>query len=161
MRKRILSFVLVFALILSLSTMAYAASSAYTYSISGISNYYIMEDVSEVHMNHYLGIATNLHYSYEARTHTFKQDQFNSQHLSGLLQAYCDAGFKTTLTIPASSGTIRVPAAESTGEYGVVLRTQFAQGTWNVMIGNTVSLAGTFRDAPTSYNIVLYRFGPA
>lgn len=160
MRKRILSFVLVFALILSLSTMAYAASSAYTYSFSGISTYPINEDVSEVHLNHYLDIATNLRYSYEARTHTFRQGQFNSQHLSGLMQAYLDAGYKTALNIPASSGTKRVPAAAAEGEYGVVLSTQFAKGTWNVMIGNTVSTSGEFRDAPISYNVVYYRFGP-
>lgn len=160
MRKRILSFVLVFALILSLSTMAYAASSAYTYSFSGISNYSDIEDVSETHLNHYVGIATNLRYSYEARTHTFSQSQFDSQHRSGLMQAYQNAGYKTTLNIPAYSGTKRVPAADPEGEYGIVLYTQFAKGTWNVMIGNTVSLSGAFQDAPISYNVAYYRFGP-
>lgn len=158
--KKIFALVTVFMLILSLSTMAYAASSAYTYSFSGISNYSVMEDVSEAHLNHYLGIATNLRYSYEARTHTFTQSQFDSQHRSGLMQAYQNAGYKTTLNIPASSGIIRVPAADPAGEYGIVLYTQFAKGTWNVMIGNTVSFSGPFRDVPLSYNVAYYRFGP-
>lgn len=157
---KIFALVTALVLILSLSTMAYAASDAYTYSVSETYSYEIDEDVSTVHFNHYVGIATNLRYSYEARTHSFDQSQFNSQYLSGLMQAYRDAGYKSPLTIPASSGSMRLPATAPQGEYGVMLYTEFAHGTWNVLIGNTVTATGTFRNAPASYRFDYHCFGP-
>ena len=158
--KKIFALVTVFVLILSLSTMAYAASDAYTYSVSEIDTNKIDEDVSTVHFNHYYGIATNLRYSYEARTHSFDQSQFNSQYLSGLMQAYRDAGYKSPLTIPASSGTKRLDATAADGVYGVLLYTEFAYGTWDVKIGNTITATGTFRNAPVGIELKSYRFGP-
>ena len=157
--KKIIALVTVFVLILSLSTMASAASGPYTYSISDTVDSPISEDVTAVHLNHYVNIATNLQYSYGSRTHRFDQSQFNSTHLSGIMQAYLDAGYKSTLTIPAASGIKRVPAAACEGEYGVLLYTWFGRGTWKVMIENTVSLGGTFRSAPLTYNTDYYCFG--
>lgn len=158
--KKTFALVTALVLILSLSTMAYAATDAYTYSVSEIDSYKIDEDVSTVHFNHYVGIATNLRYFYHARTHSFDQSQFNSQFLSGLMQAYRDAGYKSPLTIPASGGTKRLAASEIEGEYGVLLYTEFAYGTWNVMIGNTITAAGAFQNAPVGIELKSYRFGP-
>ena len=155
--KRILALVTVFVMILSLSTMAYAAN-AYTYSI--VPNIYLFEaeDVSLAQLDHDVGIATNLRYSYEARTHSFDQTQFDSTHRSGLMQAYRDAGLQSPMSIPAKSGTERVPAWEPSGLYGVLMFTYFADGSWGVYIGNTLTATGTFQNAPHSYNIKYFAF---
>lgn len=156
--KKIFALFTALVLILSLSTMAYAAN-AYTYSISS-KNDDIREDVSGLHINHDEGIITYLPYSFNGRTHIFDQSQFNSIHLSGLMQAYRDKGYHTTLTIPATSATYPLSAAEPDGEYGVILTTSFGYGTWDVMIGNTPTASGTFRNAPYRYNVSFHYFGP-
>ena len=155
--KKFFALVTVFVLILSLSTMAYAAD-AYTYSVIPIDSSAEKEDVSLAQLRHVEDIATNLRYSFESRTHSFDQSQFNSNYLSGLMQAYRDAGLKAPLTIPAQSGTIRVPSSEPTGLYGVLLITNFVKGTWSVNIGNTVTATGTFRNAPLAYSVTFYAF---
>lgn len=156
--KKIFALVTALVLILSLSTMAYAAN-AYTYSISDMQDC-IREDVSDLHINHNKDIITYLPYSYNGRTHIFDQSQFNSIHLSGLMQVYRDKGYCTKLTIPAASATYTLPAAECDGEYGVVLTTCFGYGTWDVMIGNTPTASGTFWNAPYRYFISFHYFGP-
>lgn len=155
---KIFALVTALVLILSLSTMAYAAN-AYTYSISDEKEP-IREDVSELHINHDEGIITYIPYSFNGRTHIFDQSQFNSIHLSGLMQAYRDKEYHTTLTIPATSATYNLSADEPDGEYGVVLTTWFGYGTWDVMIGNTPTASGTFRNAPYRYNVSFHYFGP-
>lgn len=155
--KKILALATVFVLILSLSTTAYAAD-AYTYSVIPNAVYYEAEDVSLAQLNHEAGDTTVLRYSYEARTHSFDQSQFNSNYLSGLMRAYSDAGLWSTLTIPAKSSTISVPATEPDGLYGVLLFTYTVDGTWNVKIGNTVTSAGTFRNAPYTYSVAFFAF---
>lgn len=153
--KKIFALVTTLVLILSLSTMAYAAD-AYAYSVIPTTTYYEAEDVSLAQLVHTEGVATNLRYSYESRTHSFDQSQFNSNYLNGLMQAYRDAGLKTTLTIPAKSSTLRVPAMEPDGLYGVLLFTYSVDGTWNVKIGNTVTSAGTFTNAPYTYSVTYF-----
>ena len=156
--KKILALVTALLLVLSLSTMANAASSAYTYSVAPNVYLYDAEDVSLAQLEHDVGIATNIRYSIEARIHTFDQTQFNSTHLSGLMQAYRDAGLQSPMRIPATSDTKRVPAWEPSGLYGVLLFTYYANGNWNVYIGNTPTASGTFRNAPHSYSIDYFAF---
>lgn len=156
--KKIFALVTVLVLVLSLSTMAYAASSAYTYSVVPRVYLFDAEDVSLAQLEHDVELATNIRYSFEARIHTFDQTQFNSTHLSGLMQAYRDAGLQSPMRIPATSGTQRVPAWEPSGLYGVLLFTYYADGNWNVYIGNTPTSSGTFQNAPHSYSIDYFAF---
>ena len=155
--KKIFALVTTLVLILSLSTMAYAAD-VYTYSVIPIEARNEKEDVSIAQLRHVEDIATNLRYTVASRTYNYDQSQFNSNYLSGLMQAYRDVGLKSPLTIPAQSGTIRVPSSEPTGLYGVLLVTNFVEGTWSVKIGNTVTYTGTFRNAPLAYSITFYAF---
>lgn len=149
--KKILALVTVFALILSMSAMAYASTGPYHYTVTKTDEYVGYHFVGDNKVVHSYGRPDVISYSYATKTYYFDQSQFNSDHISGLMQAYRNAELLTSLTAPAKSGTITVPSNAASGVYGVALYCKYARGTWNVKIDTTITYSGTFTASPIEY----------
>lgn len=155
MRKRILSFVLVFVLILSVAAVAHASSVEYQYSVYKVgSNYSTRQTVSE-NVQHYQGAANTINYSYSSSVMRFDSADFLSTYRTGLMAEYRTQGFKESLTVPASSGTKTVVPAANTGVYFVELVKYYARGEWSVRMDNVTTAVGTFDNSPVSYTVEL------
>ena len=146
--KKVLALVTVFVLILSMSAVAYASTGPYYYTVTKTGEYTGYNIVSGDTAVHSYGRPDVLSFSYSTKTYYFDQSQFNSAHNSGLMQAYRNAGLLTTLTAPAKSGTVTVPANAVNGVYKPALYCKYAKGTWNVTLDTTITYSGTFTASP-------------
>ena len=146
--KKVLALVTVFALILSMSVVAYASTGPYNYTVTQTNTYTGHNFVGGGRVYHTYGSPNVISYSYAAKTYYFDQSQFPTDHSAGLMQAYRNAGLLTSLTAPAKSGTVAVPANSDEGFYGAALYCKYARGTWNVKIDTTITYSGTFTASP-------------
>ena len=153
--KKILALVTVVALLLSLSTMAYAATGPYYYTVTKTNNYTETEIVSDKDVIHTQGEASVVIYSYRGRVYYFDQSQFVSSHLTGLMQAYRAQGLKESLSVNGVSTADIIPVSIPSGSYAMGLFVRFANGSWNVKIDDTVTYSGVFTSAPIEYWLAL------
>lgn len=149
--KKVLALVTVFALILSMSVVAYASTGPYHYTVTKTGEHTGYDIVSGDRVVHSYGQPDVLSFSYATKTYYFDQSQFNYDHNSGLMQAYRNAGLLTILTAPAKSGTVTVPANAAFGVYKPALYCQYAKGTWNVKLDTTITYSGTFTSSPMEF----------
>lgn len=155
MRKRILSFVLVFWLILSMSSAAYA-TSAYNFDFVNVKTYLEDTDVSIAQKDHYEGIATLIHYEYGSTTYYFDFTQFPYNFRNEFTNLYQNTMYwLSTMHVPADSGFLTVDSQAPAAKYMAVLSCKFRKGTWRVNIGDTPTNSGPFNSSPITYYVDL------
>lgn len=151
--KVISTLVTVIALVLSVSIMAYAATGPYTYSFINVITDADADEVSIARANHYAGIARTISYEYDDRVYTFDYTQFQSNHRSGLQQAYEAQRWKSVMNVQAYSGNEIIPSDAAPGVYKVMFYYYYREGTWCVNIGDTITYSGPFTNSPMYYDI--------
>ena len=153
MKKRIISFALVLAMIMSVSVAAYASDGIYTYTVKKTGVYLESSTVSRAPVVHSMGTVDTINCTVGG-TYYFDFDQLDSAYRVGLTQAYYDAGLKSHITVPTyTSWTI--PSTSASGVYTLVLNLNYARGTWDVKYGTNQGPFGNFTASPVSYSIQL------
>lgn len=152
MKRSLLSFILVFALILSMSSAAYAAS-AYNFDFVNVETDYELTDVSLVHVDHYYGIATPVRYEHGSKSYYFDFTQFPYDFRNEFTNLYQANGWRSSMTVPADSGAVTVEATVTSGKFMAVLFCKFREGTWRVKIGDTPTYTGLFNSSPITYYV--------
>lgn len=153
--KVILTLVTVIVLVLSMSIMAYAATGPYTYGFINVITDSDADEVSNNPVNHYADIARTISYEYDDRVYTFDYTQFQSDHRSGLQQAYQAKRWKSVMNVQAYSGNKTIPSDADPGVYKVMFYYYYREGTWCVKIGDTITYSGPFTNSPSYYDVVV------
>ena len=151
MKRKIMSVFLAFLLILSLSVVAYADSSPYSYTVTATNRYFLYEVISEQVMHIHGTPGDEVPCYFGGRVYGFNSSQFDSAYNVGLMDAYRDAGLKERLTVPVISRTMEIDPYQITGFFWAELAVYNASGTWNVKYENSIIRNGTFRDSPINY----------
>lgn len=155
MRKHVLSFVLVFALIMSMAVIAYADTSPYSYTVTPTHDFWNSVTITTP-IIHYDGTpGDKIDYRFLGQTTFFDFDQFDSAYRVGLVDAYHMAGLKDSLTVPRREDTVPIAVNDATGYYWMELWTRDVDGTWNVKFENSIIRNGLFSFSPVTYGFRL------
>lgn len=155
--KKLIALIIVFILVLSSSSVAYASSGPYTYHIAHVTYARQSESVSLVDVQHVRGLADNIHYAYSTKAYYFDQSQFVSSHLTGLMQEYRSWNLKERLIVDGVQETLLIPANYDSGLYTVRYTYISGSGPWYVKLNGMTTYSGTFVNAPYNYEVEIVR----